>query len=317
MGIAGSSPVLQRSPGRVLCLVILALCVAATTIHLAGAAEGAQGLRYSINGYTVLRMTGPSVRDEDIARVENPDEVHHLDLSRSNITDQGLALLSRFVNLDRLDLLSCRGITDAGIAHLAELRELRWLSLDGTRITDESIGYLTRLERIEHIGLVATGVTFDGVKRLQAEIPGAALSYHVSTPGRAYTFAGIFTIVVLATAFILRARRPPGTRARGPALAALWLLVLMKASVGVILIGMFLEIDSGRWLEFGFSAVMLLVMVLSITYMAAVVGSRIAQMKNTILEVICSVFLCAADLVLSFGAVSAFLHFFWIRSHFR
>lgn len=310
-------------------------------------------------------LPGSFVGDEEIARVANPEEVRELYLSRTNITDRGLALMPRFVNLETLNLRFCDGITDAGIArlaelgnlrrlyldgteitdagiaHLAELRELRYLSLsytqvtdagiahlvglkqlrslalDHTRITDESIDHLSKLERIETIGLCDARLTYAGVKRLKAEIPEATVFYSVLEPNRASTFAGIFTIVVLAAAFILRARRPPGTRARGPALVALWLLVLMKASVGVILIGMFLEIDSGRWLEFGFSAVMVLAMVLSITYIAAVVGSRIAQMKNTILEVISSVFLCAADLVLSFGAVSTFVRFFWISSNCR
>lgn len=122
MGIAGSSPVLQRSPGRVLCLVALALGVAATTIHLAGT-RSALGAERDLTAEHLHMLAKSLVGDEEIARVANPEEVRELYLSRTNITDRGLALMPRFVNLETLNLRFCDGITDAGIAHLAELRD--------------------------------------------------------------------------------------------------------------------------------------------------------------------------------------------------
>ena len=69
-----------------------------------------------------------------------------------------------------LDLADTQ-ITDAGLAHLAGLTELKTLSLDGTQITDAGLVHLKGLKGLEKLDLYSTKVTAAGVKKLQAALP--------------------------------------------------------------------------------------------------------------------------------------------------
>ncbi|MBI2689021.1 MAG: hypothetical protein HYX27_22185 [Acidobacteria bacterium] len=47
------------------------------------------------------------------------------------ITDRSLEILGRMESLEKLEFWQCAGVTDAGVAHLAELPRLKEISLDG------------------------------------------------------------------------------------------------------------------------------------------------------------------------------------------
>ena len=64
----------------------------------------------------------------------------------SDITDAGLAHLAQLTGLTSLDLAWCEDITDAGLKHLAQLTGLTWLDLRGCeRITDAGVAHLRDL----------------------------------------------------------------------------------------------------------------------------------------------------------------------------
>lgn len=95
--------------------------------------------------------------------------LHALNLSRSGVTDAGLAHLREMKNLARLDL-SNTAIGDAGLAHLAELRRLEYLNLYGTPVTDEGLRHLASIPTLRRVFLWQTAVTDEGVAFLQESL---------------------------------------------------------------------------------------------------------------------------------------------------
>ena len=109
-----------------------------------------------------------------------------LDLSFTDVTDDGLAQLKRLTSLKELDLMHTR-ITDAGLAHLKGLKNLSRLRLgDGfiavglrvdnslkpllglTPITDAGLAHLEGLTNLWELDLSATEITDAGLVHLKA-----------------------------------------------------------------------------------------------------------------------------------------------------
>jgi internalin A len=135
--------------------------------HLAGLTE-LETLRLAGRG----RTTGPAVTPVTDAALEplgRLTRLGELDLSGcTGVTDRGATLLAR--NHPRLQTLRLTGtgITDAGLAHLAGLDELRLLQLDGTKITDAGLAHLRgRLPNLKALLLHGTAVTDAGLAHLR------------------------------------------------------------------------------------------------------------------------------------------------------
>jgi len=93
--------------------------------------------------------------------------VSEIDLSGTKVTDDDLRLLSNLAELRTLNLHRT-GISDAGLEHLKDLKNLTTLTIGDTRITNAGLKALTRLEQLQFIGLHGTHVNDAGVKHLTA-----------------------------------------------------------------------------------------------------------------------------------------------------
>ena len=93
----------------------------------------------------------------------------HLQLERSNVTDEMVAQLSSFEYVRELSLVG-NPITDAATASLVNMKRLVKLNLAETPISDEALLKLASLP-LEHIRLGRTAVTAEGVARFQASLP--------------------------------------------------------------------------------------------------------------------------------------------------
>jgi Leucine-rich repeat (LRR) protein len=82
------------------------------------------------------------------------------------ITDAGLAHLKELKGLAELDLGNTQ-ITDAGLAHLKELKGLTELDLSGTRITDAGFAHLKELKGLTTLYLWGTQITDAGLANLK------------------------------------------------------------------------------------------------------------------------------------------------------
>lgn len=67
-------------------------------------------------------------------------------------------------------------MTDAGLAHLAEVKTLRVLDLTNTRVGDDGLEHLKALPRLERVGLSGTRVTEPALRELRAALPDVEIT---------------------------------------------------------------------------------------------------------------------------------------------
>lgn len=119
----------------------------------------------------------------------NPDDIHTLDLSRSevtnislshleqltglkvleltatNVTDPGLVHLKKLPNLQGLGLSHCQ-ISGEALVFLENLKQLRELWLSGADIHDHQLNYLANFKDLVQLGLSGTRITDEGLSKL-------------------------------------------------------------------------------------------------------------------------------------------------------
>ncbi len=74
-----------------------------------------------------LWLESPSIDDEAIEDLERWKNLDSVVVIRGEITDNGLAQLSRLAGLVHLHVEGCPGVTDAGLVHPQSLQQLRLL----------------------------------------------------------------------------------------------------------------------------------------------------------------------------------------------
>jgi hypothetical protein len=82
------------------------------------------------------------------------------------MTDEVLERVSHMDHVEELDLNGSRGVTDAGLRHLARLPRLRSLTLAGCPIGDAGLEALRHAESLEQLNLAWTQVTDAGIAEL-------------------------------------------------------------------------------------------------------------------------------------------------------
>ena len=78
--------------------------------------------------------------------------VKRVDIGQGRADDSLMSPVGRLDGLEVLNLSGCRGVTDAGLAHLSDLTALRDLNVSGTGASGAGLKHLaalTRLERLE------------------------------------------------------------------------------------------------------------------------------------------------------------------------
>jgi hypothetical protein len=113
-----------------------------------------------------LGETGPgqtvSVPEGTTWLVRHPDH---------RIQDDYVAVLAAEISARRfpgLSLASCRSITDAGLAHLRELKHLRILDLFNTPTTDTGLRHIVPLTGLRTLNLAGTEISDSGLQSLKS-----------------------------------------------------------------------------------------------------------------------------------------------------
>jgi len=101
--------------------------------------------------------------------LEGAPKLEVLSLSLSPISDDGLAVISKYSHVSNLHLNSTM-ITDAGAEHWSRLKNLRLLNLESTSISDLTVIELGKLTQLSSLNLKGTKVTDLGVVEL-ANLP--------------------------------------------------------------------------------------------------------------------------------------------------
>jgi hypothetical protein len=109
------------------------------------------------------------------------DNIVHLDLARTSVTDAGLKAVGQLPRLVRLDLRKVK-LTDGGLESLSTLKHLVFLNLYGTEITDKGLAALAGMKSLRNIYLFETTVTEAGIAKLKAALPKADIVFDLSLP---------------------------------------------------------------------------------------------------------------------------------------
>ena len=86
------------------------------------------------------------------------------------VSDADLATLTSLCQIRRLSLNHTQ-VTDRGLVHLQKLPHLRYLSLDKTEVSDKGLESLRACRSLEFVSLYGTQTTLEGVQRLRAAVP--------------------------------------------------------------------------------------------------------------------------------------------------
>jgi len=128
---------------------------------------------------STARVRARGLHDSDIPALSHLSLLKHLDFGEgrkafvASITDKGLAHLAN-VDLQHLDFLMlgyCTNITDAGLASVAKMRSITWLSLEVCPlITDAGLPSLLTMTNLTGLDLRGcVGITDAGLERLASK----------------------------------------------------------------------------------------------------------------------------------------------------
>ncbi|MFT5885671.1 MAG: putative membrane protein [Arcticibacterium sp.] len=108
---------------------------------------------------------------EDLKRLSKVSEqLVSLNLSKMPLDDKDLGLLTGFQNLEKL-ILNYTNLTGKGIEGLANLKQLRYLSLTGIPLEKGSLSKLKKLENLRSIYVWNTGLDQEEIEAYKKENP--------------------------------------------------------------------------------------------------------------------------------------------------
>jgi hypothetical protein len=112
-----------------------------------------------------IRELGGDVERDD----EQPGKpIVKVDLSWKKLKDKDLEILTAFADLREVDLTEVRGITDAGLAGLREIKTVQVLDLGLTRIGDAALREIGGCRSLHRLNLWGTRITAAGLPALRA-----------------------------------------------------------------------------------------------------------------------------------------------------
>jgi hypothetical protein len=164
-------------------LVLLAVCCGCTEQAPSRPAHetpsepsfAAQAAAVRAGESTQIRLDHSVVTDADLNQLTGlEDKLRRINLSRTEITSEGMKRLGTMHQLEQLRLASVR-VDDAGLAPLADLKQLRFLHLLDMPITGAGIDHLHGLTALESLYLDGTKVSDEALARLLAALPGVHL----------------------------------------------------------------------------------------------------------------------------------------------
>ncbi len=123
-----------------------------------------------------LNVGNTGIGDAGVGNLQGMESLVTLNLGGTRVTEAGLAHLATLVNLRILAIV----ITDAGLPPIANLVHVEVLAIRG-EITDQGIQQLKLLKKLNSLDLVYTRVTTSGASELQKEIPQCRIVFRGGT----------------------------------------------------------------------------------------------------------------------------------------
>ena len=122
--------------------------------------------------------SGPNlIKDDAIGALSGiKNNISHLDLSRTSVTDSVLGEVKKFNNLTWLNLKDT-SITDRGIQSLSKMPYLTYLNLVSSKVSDAGIETIASIKTLEEVYLWNSKVSEKGVKTLQNALPNCKIIF--------------------------------------------------------------------------------------------------------------------------------------------
>jgi hypothetical protein len=115
-----------------------------------------------VNGVDTLNLIGRGIHDGHLKWLTNLD-VRTLLLQGCAVTDRGLATLRRLPNLVSL-FVSNAAVSDEGMSHIGQLRQLKELTLADTNVTDDGLIALQKSANLQNLQLQGAGFSNRALK---------------------------------------------------------------------------------------------------------------------------------------------------------
>ena len=177
----------------------------------AGTAEISQVNELPAGDFTVLQIDlggNQLLRDADLARLKGLAELSRIDISDTQVTDQGLLHLQGHVSLFAVHLHST-AVTDRGLEHLQGLPALQGLGLTRTAVTGSFLQHFQDHPRLQVLELDYSKINDQGLQGLQ----GLTEIYRLQVSHTGITDAGFMHLRHLQKLHSLHANDIPVTDA--------------------------------------------------------------------------------------------------------
>jgi formylglycine-generating enzyme required for sulfatase activity len=120
--------------------------------------------------FSLLKTGGEPLSDDEVRTIGNipkPEQLDQLLIDHARrVTDGGAKFIAtRFPHLTCLSI-NISQVTDVGLAELSRLRNLKGFAIQSCPVTDAGIGHIRKLVDLDWLGLWNTSVTDDGLKEL-------------------------------------------------------------------------------------------------------------------------------------------------------
>lgn len=119
----------------------------------------------------VLNIGGASVTDVGMKAIEPLVNLHTVDLSRMDLTAQGLEPLTKLPKLRRINLWQTVRVDDKAAPILARMQNLEVLNLSDTAITDATLDQLRGMKQLKTLVVAGTKVTPERAEKFRTERP--------------------------------------------------------------------------------------------------------------------------------------------------
>ena len=124
-----------------------------------------------------IRLDHTPVTDDDLKHLVGlEDKLRRINLSHTNISDQGLAQIAEMKQLEQLRLASPQ-ITDGGVAVLQGLAQLKHLHLIDVPLTDAGLVPLHSLKSLQSMYLDGTRGSEQAMTELVEALPGVHMHF--------------------------------------------------------------------------------------------------------------------------------------------
>lgn len=127
---------------------------------------GGSYVRNEAGNVTAVDLRSAWLTDGDLGKLAYLPKLESINLAYTKITDLALEHLIPLENVKDLNLYYAEYVTDAGIAHLKNWKNLEHLDVCGTKVTSSVFEHVSQMSKLKSLDVGFSRVTDDGFENL-------------------------------------------------------------------------------------------------------------------------------------------------------